>query len=178
MINIPDEIKKKLTRQQIDFIEQLQQYCNCEMQFYGSIERIDYFPQFSDIDIDVFTPNVNSTLFKLRQFLSTEEDKVQNVVWSTTKPTFSKFRCKKIKFQNDFIKLEIGVYDIKYKKKLIKVREYKKQIPFYALVFLYFVKFIYYNMNLLSYHQLARFKKFMMGDVLGMADDYNVIKST
>jgi hypothetical protein len=173
---ITNIIKNKLTNEQIDFIEQLQEYCDAEFRFYGSIERKDYFEGSSDIDIDVFTSNLHSTVFKIRQFLSTPNDNVQNILWSTTKPTFSKFKCKKIKFKNNFIKLELGIYDIKYKIKLINVREYKRNIPYHGLVILFIIKLMFYKFNIISTSQLASCKKYLMGNILGMADDYNVIK--
>ena len=178
MYEVPANIASKLTNQQISFLEEIQEYIGCKFYYYGSIERMDYMPGKSDIDIDVITPNVYSTLFKLRQFLSTPEQVVQNIMWTARKPVKYTFYCKKIKFANDFIKLELSIYDEKYKSRLLEIRDFKRDIPLSALMIVYILKTFYYKLNMISTSNIAAAKKFIMGSLLDMEDDYIVIKNT
>ena len=57
------------------FFYELQDYLdndfNTEMYFYGSVQRFDYFPGQSDIDIGILTDNEYSVMNKMQHFLST-----------------------------------------------------------------------------------------------------------
>ena len=39
------------------FFDKLSKYLDNKFYFYGSIQRLDYFPEYSDIDADLFTDN-------------------------------------------------------------------------------------------------------------------------
>jgi predicted nucleotidyltransferase len=54
--------KNKLSQEESVFFDKLKNYIDKPIYFYGSIQRDDYFPQLSDIDIDIFSDNINSTL--------------------------------------------------------------------------------------------------------------------
>jgi hypothetical protein len=174
MYEVPKHIASKLTKDQIDFLKAAQHYIDSQFYYYGSIERIDYLPGKSDIDIDIFTPNLYSTMFKLRQFLLIPETGIKNIKWRTRRPIVATFHCHKIKFDNGIIKLELNIYDDKYKNTLLQVRELKRNIPFAVLMLVYTIKSMYYNTNLISNSHIAIFKKFVMGQLLDMEDDYNI----
>ena len=53
---LPDDVEK--------FFKSLSKYIEKPLYFYGSVQRSDYFPGSSDIDVDIFTDNVNSTISK------------------------------------------------------------------------------------------------------------------
>ena len=63
-------VKDKLTPFEQVFFNKLENYLDKPIYFYGSILRDDYFPQMSDIDIDIFTDNENSTITMLQNFLN------------------------------------------------------------------------------------------------------------
>jgi polyribonucleotide nucleotidyltransferase len=42
------------------FFNKLSEYLDTKLLFYGSIQRSDYFPGSSDIDVDVLRPDINS----------------------------------------------------------------------------------------------------------------------
>ena len=174
MYEVPKHIASKLTKQQIDFLEEIQHYIDCQFYYYGSIDRIDYFPGKSDIDIDIFTPNLYSTMFKLRQFLLIPETGIKGIKWRTRRPIVATFHCHKIKFENSNVKLELNIYDEQYKNTLLQVRELKRQIPLLVLMLVYPIKVVYYNTDLISNSNIAVFKKFVMGQLLDMEDDYNI----
>ena len=58
--------KNKLTPYEQSFFDNLRNYIEKPIYFYGSIQRDDYFPQMSDIDIDIFSDNEHSTVIMLQ----------------------------------------------------------------------------------------------------------------
>ena len=174
MYEIPKHIATKLTTPQIDFLEEIQSYIGCQFYYYGSIDRVDYLPGKSDIDIDIFTRNLYSTLFKLRHFLLIPEHEIKSIKWRTIRPIAATFNCHKIKFNNGIVKLELNIYDEQYKKTLLEVRDLKRQIPPFVLMLLYIIKYLYYNTNLISTVQIAAFKKIVMDQLLNMEDEYDI----
>ena len=174
MYEVPKHISPKLTKQQTDFLEEIQHYIGHPFYYYGSVERIDYLPGKSDIDIDIFTPNLYSTLFKLRQFLIIPETEINIIKWRTRRPIIATFYCHKIKYDNGIVKLELNIYDDKYKNTLMGIRDSKRNIPLYVLMLVYTIKVMGYNTSLLSSSHLVLFKKFVMGHLLDMEDDYNI----
>ena len=51
-----------------NFFLKLGNYLDTQLYYYGSIQRHDYFPGKSDIDVDLFTDNSSSTIIKLQNF--------------------------------------------------------------------------------------------------------------
>ena len=51
------------------FFKQLQNYLDTDIYFYGSVNRTDYVPGKSDIDVAIFTDNEYSVITKLQHFL-------------------------------------------------------------------------------------------------------------
>ena len=85
--------KNKLTLNESIFFDKLKNYINKSIYFYGSIQRDDYFCKLSDIDIDIFTDNVYSTLFLLQNFLNIGKKEFNKCLYKIDKkniviPTF------------------------------------------------------------------------------------------
>ena len=56
-------------------------YIDDEIYLYGSIRRMDYIPDKSDLDIDLFTDNENSLIYKLCNFLHLKKNDFKKVVY-------------------------------------------------------------------------------------------------
>lgn len=65
--------KNKLPDSTTNFLNNLSEYLQTPLYFYGSIQRYDYFPGKSDIDIDIFTDNEKSTISKLSNYLQIDK---------------------------------------------------------------------------------------------------------
>ena len=166
-------VKKRLTCQQFTFLDQIQQYIGLNLYFYGSICRQDFFKGKSDIDIDILSPNVQSTLFKLRQILDVPNNEVIHVSWSSAKPQKYNFECIKIKYKSEFIITEISIYNLKYKDSLQQVRISKDSSLSPLLIqLLIIVKFFYYRLKILDTSQLRIIKRFIMNTLGGHHDEY------
>jgi len=60
------------------FFNSLSNYLDTKLYYFGSIQRADYFPQGSDIDVDIFTDNEQATMIQMQHFLQ---------LWSIQSPT-------------------------------------------------------------------------------------------
>ena len=74
-----ENTKNKLTFNQYDFFQKLRNYINKPIYFYGSIQRNDYFPGKSDLDVDIFTDNESSTIYALGNFLNLTKNDFKNL---------------------------------------------------------------------------------------------------
>ena len=59
--DLPSDTKK--------FFYNLSDYLDTKLLYYGSVQRSDYVPGKSDIDVDIFTDNADSLKSKLQHFL-------------------------------------------------------------------------------------------------------------
>ena len=74
-----EDIKDRLGEYKYNFFTNLQNYLETELYFFGSIKRVDYFSNSSDIDIIVITDNVKSMLSKIQSYLNVNKDKTQKI---------------------------------------------------------------------------------------------------
>ena len=61
--------KNNISPYAVYFFNHLSNYLDTKLYFFGSVQRADYFPNSSDIDVDIFSENVSSTLSKMQHFL-------------------------------------------------------------------------------------------------------------
>ena len=72
-----------------EFFYKLSNYLDTKIYFYGSVQRPDYFPASSDIDVDIFTDNESSTISKLQYFLGVEKFKFKKFLYKLHKTYLS-----------------------------------------------------------------------------------------
>ena len=76
------------------FFNSLSNYLDTKIYYYGSIQRIDYFPNSSDIDVDIFTDNEQSTISKLQNFLGIERHEFKKFIYKLHKTNVLVHGCK------------------------------------------------------------------------------------
>ena len=143
------------------FFNKLSVYLDTPLYFYGSIQRDDYKPFYSDIDIDIFTENMNSTVVKLQNFFN--NDVYQKII---IKPQNIKGIIKGYKFkysdpENNF-KCEISVYDIKNKDDILQEHGRKQSLPFIISILLVLLKTVHFNIGILPEDMYLKAKNFIM----------------
>ena len=79
-----ETIRNKISPRTQHFFNRLSQYLDTKLYYFGSVQRADYFPQASDIDVDIFTDNPEATMIKMQHFLQ---------LWSIKSPTQRVERC-------------------------------------------------------------------------------------
>ena len=73
--------KNKLTSEQMKFFKKLSNYLDTKLYYYGSIQRKDYFPGTSDIDVCIFTNNNTETKYKMLSFLGLKKSEYKKIIY-------------------------------------------------------------------------------------------------
>jgi hypothetical protein len=167
-----ENTKNKLPENVNVFFNKLSDYLDTKLLFYGSVQRGDYFPGSSDIDVDIFTDNVNSTVTKMQHFLYTKKKDFKKIVWrigSTGKMVYG----YKIMYKNPEINLtaEFSIYDSKYKKQVLEQHLKKTIVPFYVSILLFIIKKLYYDMHIISSSWYRYLKMKILSTGLGMPEE-------
>jgi len=155
--------KNKLTPKQNEFFDELRNYLDKPIYFYGSIQRDDYFPKSSDIDIDIFTDNFNSTIYKLQNFLHLSKGDFKKFVYKIKDQVVYGYKCK-YKNEDINLKVEMAIFNEKYKNLVLKDHSKDLSLPFYVMIALIILKFLYYNLSIISKEFFQRCKRFIMND--------------
>ena len=165
-----EDTKNRLTEKQKKFLDGLSDYLDTKLLYYGSIQRGDYIPGKSDIDIDIFTDNEASTIAKLQHYLKVSRDDFEKMIWRV-KLSNVLTSGTKIKYSNPFINAEFSIYNEKYKKYILKEHTNDFIIPYHCHILLKLLKYLYYELNILpkKYYSYLKRKIFSVGR--GFEDD-------
>jgi hypothetical protein len=156
-----ENINKRLTDKQKDFFNKLSVYIDKPLYFYGSINRSDYLPGKSDIDIDIFTDNESSTIHMLCNYLHLSKNKFRKSLYKINSKMIYGYKGKYEDELND-IKIEISVYNNKYKSIVLEDQNSNTVLPFYVTITLVIIKILYYNLNLISKDSYRTCKQYLM----------------
>jgi len=160
------------------FFEKLKNYLDTKIYFFGSVQRDDYFPKGSDIDVAIFTDNVNSTLTKLSFFLNITPQDFKKCFWRLN---YDNSLVKGYKFMykepNKNFAVEISVYDEKYKESILIEYNGKKDLPYHATILLIIIKYLFYTLNIIPGEWYTCIKRFILTKlILKEDDDFIVLK--
>jgi len=145
------------------FFFKLGNYLDTKIYYYGSIQRADYFPKSSDIDVDIFTDTESSTITKIQSFLGVQRHEFKKFVYKLHK-TSKIVYGRKIKYDdpiNNF-STEISIYNEKDKNEVLIEHNSKSVLPFYISFMLIILKTLYYNFEILPKETYFYFKKLFM----------------
>jgi len=135
-----ETIKYKLSKKKKEFLQNMQEYLDTKLYFYGSVQRLDYIDNVSDIDVCIFTDNMDSTILSLQQYLNVERKYIKKFyINSLDKKIMSGY---KIYYRNSFIKLEISIYDEKYKEDVLYQLTTLINMPYYYTILLLILKYV------------------------------------
>ena len=156
-----DSIKSRLTQNEVIFFENISQYIDKELYFYGSIKRSDYIKGKSDIDVDIFTENENSTIHKLCNFLNLKRSDFRKIIYKTNNTLIYGYKSK-YKDEVNKINVEISVYNEKYKSLVLYDHNNGNYLPLYITFALFVIKTFYYNLGMISELSYKRCKQYLM----------------
>jgi hypothetical protein len=164
--------KHKLPENVKIFFNDLGKYLDTKLLFYGSIQRHDYFPGSSDIDVDVFTDNIGSTVARMQHFLHVKKSSFKKIVWRLSH-TGQMVYGYKIMYTNPDLNLsaEFSIYDNKYKKGVLEQHLKKTVIPFYATILLFIIKKLYYDLHILPPESYRYLKMKILSLCIGLPDE-------
>jgi predicted nucleotidyltransferase len=168
--------KNKMTDFAEVFFNKLSKYLDAKLYFFGSIQRSDYIPQSSDIDVDVFTDNENSTLAKVQNFLGVKKSQIKHF-YLFTNTSDKLVYGHKVKYndkQNNF-EFELCIFNEKVKDIVLKDHRFKMNIPFYISFFLIIIKTLYYKLGILPKSVYLYCKRFLMNYMINGKDQEFVV---
>jgi hypothetical protein len=156
--------------------KRLSTYLDKKLLFFGSVQRDDYFPGSSDIDVDIFTDNVESTISKMQHFFKVPKNRFKKFVWKLNKSNrlANGYKIMYKEPDNDFC-AEFSIYDEKFKKDVLEEHNGKIVLPFYASVLLVILKFLYYKLHLIPDKLYTFTKKKILSLMIGLPDDEFVV---
>ena len=145
-----EDIKDRLGEYKYNFFTNLQNYLETELYFFGSIKRVDYITNSSDIDIIVITDNVKSMLSKIQNYLNVSKDKTQKIFQQYTVYDKEVITGYKIKYNENDIEFDLLIYDEKNRKAVLQNIYDINNLPLYMIIILYILKMLYYKLHFIS----------------------------
>ncbi len=163
--NYMETTKHKLTPVQEDFFAGLKSYIGLPVYFYGSIQRPDYLPGQSDIDVDIFTPNPSGTILQLSNYLKIDKREFRKSVHYLGSVMYGYKAKYELMGANALeCNIEISVYDEKYKDAVLKEHTKHENLSVVTIFILYILKWMYYNTGLMSRQTYAKCKQTLMNE--------------
>ena len=159
------------------FFSKLKNYLDTKIYFFGSVQRDDYFPSSSDIDIAIFTDNINSTINKLQIFLNVNRSDFKNFIWRLNYDnTLVKGYKIMYKEPEHNFAAEMSIYDEKYKNSILSEHNGKRVLPFYATYALIIIKYLFYTLNIIPSELYTYLKKTILSTLIfKKPDDFVVV---
>ena len=170
--------KNKLPIKTQEFLNKMKEYLDTKLYFYGSIQRFDFFPNKSDIDICIFTDNTQTMIHKLASFLHIDKKKIKKILLNIKNKSkkYEIIYCYKTMYKNPKLNLilEITICNEKYKNKMLTNCNEGLNIPFYITIILTILKFAYYYLELFSFKIYYKCKNVIIdigtGDIKNIKD--------
>lgn len=167
--------KNKLSDTTNNFLTNLSDYLQTPLYFYGSVQRYDFFPEHSDIDIDIFTPNEKSTVNTLSNYLQIDKKEFKKVIWQNDKKHMIYGYKKYYKNESLNLKIEFAIYNEKYKNDVLESHEYKTNLPLYIVILLYLLKFVYYKLHMIDSKIYRKYKHYILTDLINYKNHIFVV---
>ena len=169
--------RNQLTYDEKKFFYRLSNYLDTQLYYFGSVQRGDYFPSSSDIDVDIFSENENNTIIKLMNFLNVEKSEFKRFVWKLNNNNDKLAYGYKLMYRNAEEKfcVEFSIYNEKYKHHILYEHNAKKDIPLHATILLIIIKFLYYTLNILPKKWYTESKRFILSTLIFKKDDDFVV---
>ena len=158
-----DTTKNKMSNYSSIFFHKLSNYLDTKLYYFGSIQRNDYFPKSSDIDVDIFTDNMQSTINKMQSFLKVDKHSFKKFVYRLDKSN-KIVHGYKVTYTEPahFLFVEFSIYNASVKNYVLEEHNRKTVLPYYVSVLLIFFKFFYYSVPILPKDLYIYIKKFLM----------------
>jgi Nucleotidyltransferase domain len=158
--------KNDLPKNVKQFFYELSEYLDTKLLYFGSVQRSDYVPGKSDIDVDIFTDNEYSLMNKMQHFLHVNKNEFQKVVWIINNTTTYGYKLKYID-EDQNINTEFSIYNDKFKDIILNEHNGKQILPIYVTCLLYVLKFLYYQMPILDKKTYVYLKRVFLNGGLG-----------
>jgi predicted nucleotidyltransferase len=154
--NLPEHIKL--------YFDKLSTYLETKLYFFGSVQRLDYLKNESDIDIAIFTDNMEYMVLKLQGFLNVDRTRIKRFVSKEVVKNHIHYGYKVIYEGDDIdITYEIVMYNLKNKSEMLDFYVNVNNIPIYSSIILLLLKYLrYYNIISNKIYYQAKKKIFVL----------------
>ena len=107
---------RNLSQEETTELSNLQNFIGVPLYFYGSVMRMDYLKNISDVDFCIFTENIDDMKRKIQIFfqISATEECFDKIIWKMRDRMIYGYKMKSRKFINR--NYEISIYDERFKK--------------------------------------------------------------
>lgn len=163
--DFPPDLKK--------FFNDLKNYLDTDLYFYGSVNRPDYIHDKSDIDIAIFTNNENSMMVKIQHFLHIKKDAFDKVVWKIEGKIIYGYKIKCNKYINS--KCEIAIYNNDFKELLLNEMKTYNTLPLYISIMLFCLKTIFYIFPIISSETYSTYKRMIFNRIMVNKQNSNFV---
>jgi len=163
--DFPPDLKK--------FFNDLKNYLDTDLYFYGSVNRPDYIHDKSDIDIAIFTDNENSMMVKIQHFLHIKKDAFDKVVWKIEGKIIYGYKIKCNKYINS--KCEIAIYNNDFKELLLNEMKTYNTLPLYIYIMLFCLKTIFYTFPIISSETYSTYKRIIFNRIMANKQNSNFV---
>ena len=163
--------KNKLPIETIHFFNELSEYIGIKPLFYGSVQRYDYFHGHSDIDVDIFSENIKSTMNKMQHFLGISKKKFKKVVWKLINGKMVYGFKTFYKNEEKDIYVEFSVYNKTFEKDVLQEHLYKTHLPLYISLMLMILKFCFYKLQIINRKTYIYYKNKILSLGIGLPED-------
>lgn len=151
-----------LTPKQRQFFQQLENYLDTTVYYFGSVQRFDYVPGYSDVDTLIFVDNQTEAIYKLSSFLKKSKNEMKRIVKHLGDYVFYGHKIL-YKSPNEDVVAEINIFSEKDKANYLRMQHiHKDVVPFAICFIMYIVKLFYYRFNILSLDQYRSIKNFFL----------------
>jgi predicted nucleotidyltransferase len=160
----------KLNKEKQQFLQNLKTYIDEPIYYFGSVNRLDYTPN-SDIDMAIFTNNIESLVLKIQVFLKVKREDIQKIIVQMGNDSLHGY---KVKYETNDINLEIVMYDEIYKPVLLPYYYKTNHIPYIISILLLIMKQLN-AVNLFPSRLYYKIKGFLFTYVLGFNNKLIVV---
>jgi predicted nucleotidyltransferase len=165
--DLPDNVKL--------FFNNVSNYLDNDLYYYGSVQRPDYIHGESDIDVGILTDNEYSTMKKLQYYLNVDKNSFHKIAWKIQNKYVYGYKLQ-YKNEKENICAEFAIFNNKFKNIIIPQYLKTLYVPFYGIIMLYILKFFHYTLGLLSKKTFKTIKRYIFEFCYNKKAMYLVIK--
>jgi hypothetical protein len=168
--------KNKIPNDIQEFINKFKHYIDTKIYYYGSVQRYDFFIGKSDIDFSVFTDNTETMINKISHYLHINKKKFHKIAWNYKSKFIEGYKVIYYN-ENPKCRLEITIYDEKYKEYVLADHIIPFDMPFYICFLLIFLKLLYYNLQMIPISFYTHYKKLIINSFKGINTHFTYINN-
>jgi len=176
--------RNKLPMHIESFFQNLRAYIGVPLYYYGSVQRPDFLPSKSDIDVDIFSNNIKSMVTKLHHYLNRPLSKFHKTVMYMDKRVITGIKVfyknidnvgadeddndDKLDKSRQSFSAEFSIFNLNDKDSILKHHIRKFDLPYHITLMLMGIKLFYYQFGILNKKQYKSFKNIILSTFIGI----------